>query len=138
MTVCAFFGFVFQGTERRKSVHSITVAVDHLPIAVQEREAVKVVLSLDRPVTAVIVLKVPAVDQVTVVSAIAVCDLAHIGPVISACAVVIIKPLVKQMVLVRCFGIVKTVIALAVPEIFPNGGFKALTVGSFGSVGGKP
>ena len=31
---------------------------------------------------------------------VAVCDLAHIGPVISACAVVIIKPLVKQMVLV--------------------------------------
>jgi len=41
------------------------------------------------------------------------------------------------MMLVRCFGIFKTVIALAVPEIFPNGGFKAFTVGSFGSVSGK-
>lgn len=67
------------------------IAVDHLPSAVQEREAVKVVLSLNGPVTAVIVLKVPAVDQVTVIFAVAVCDLAHIGPVISACAVVLVK-----------------------------------------------
>lgn len=70
MNACAFFGFIFQGTERRKGVHGIAVAVDHLPSAVKQREAVKVVLSLDRPVTAVIVLKVPAVDQVTVVSAV--------------------------------------------------------------------
>ena len=138
MNACAFFGFIFQGTERRKGVHGIAVAVDHLPSAVQEREAVKVILSLDRPAAIVIVLKVPAVDQVTVESAVAVCDLAHIGPVISACAVVIIEPLVKQMMLVRCFGIVKTIIALAVPDVFPNGGFKAFTVGDFGSVGGKP
>ena len=99
MNACAFLGFIFQGTERRKGVHGIAVAVDHLPSAVQEREAVKVILSLDRPASIVIVLKVPAVDQVTVVSAVAVCDLAHIGPVISACAVVIIEPLVKQMML---------------------------------------
>jgi hypothetical protein len=129
MTACAFFGFVPERTERRKGVHGVAVAVNHLPSTVKQREAVKVVLCLNRPVTAVIVLKVPAVNQITVVSAIAVCDLAYIGPVISACAIVIIEPLVKQMILVRCFGIVKSVIALAVPEIFPNGGFKALTVG---------
>ena len=138
MTACAFFGFVFQRTERRKGVHGVTVAVDHLPSTVQEREAVKVILSLNGPVTVVIVLKVPAADQVTVVSAVAVCDLAHIGPVISACSVVIIKPLVKQMVLVRCFGIVKPVIALTVPHILPNLGFNVVTVKVIGSVGGKP
>ena len=61
------------------------------------------------------------------------CDLSYIVPVVSSRAVVLVKPLVKQMMLVRCFGIIKPVIALAVPEIFPNGGFKTFTVGGFGS-----
>ena len=96
-----------------------------------------VVLGADRPATLIIVLKIPIFDQAMVVVLVFILKLSDFGPVIIFRTIVLVKPPVKKMMLVRCFGIFKTVIALAVPEIFPNGGFKAFTVGSFGSVSGK-
>lgn len=96
-----------------------------------------VVLGADRPATLIIVLKIPIFDQTTVVVLVFILKLSDFGPVIIFRTIVLVKPPVKKMMLVRCFGKVKSIIALAVPHILPNLGFDIVTVKVLGSIGGQ-